>query len=88
MRQEPCPAFFLKIGPQAAKVGPGFRSDRRSSGGAESDNVGQARCLPHLGNEIGYISASGACFKDRICSSAAPISPLTQMDRFWMAPGT
>ena len=46
MRQEPCPAFFLKIGPQAAKVGPGFRPDRRSSGGAKSDKVGQALCLP------------------------------------------
>ena len=29
------------------KVGPGFRPDRRSSGDAESDKVGQAPCLPH-----------------------------------------
>ena len=37
------PAF----GPRTAqKVGPGFRPDRRSSGGAESDKVGQALCLP------------------------------------------
>lgn len=69
------------------KVGPGFRPDCRSSGGAESDNVGQALCLPHLGDGIGYISASGACFKDRICSSVAPISPLTQMDLVWMVSG-
>ena len=47
MRQELCPALFLKIGPRAAqKVGPGFRPDRRSSGGAASDKVGQALCLP------------------------------------------
>lgn len=29
------------------KVGPGFRPDRRSSGGAKSDKVGQALCLSH-----------------------------------------
>ena len=28
------------------KVGPGFRPDRRSSGGAKSDKVGQALCFP------------------------------------------
>ena len=47
MRQELCPALFLKIGPRAAqKVGPGFRPDRRLSGGAASDKVGQALYLP------------------------------------------
>ena len=40
---------FPSLRPSACrprKVGPGFRPDRRSSGGAESDKVGQALCLP------------------------------------------
>ena len=46
MRQGLCSVLFRAIGPQAAQSGSGLRPDRRSSGGAESDKVGQALCLP------------------------------------------
>ena len=69
MRQEPCPAFFLKIGPQAAKVGPGFRPDRRSSGGAKSDKVGQALCLPR---PRGGKATSGSSHKNSRGGEASP----------------
>ena len=57
----PCPSAR---GPP--KVGPGFRPDRRSSGGAESDKVGQALCLPR--------PRGGKRFPEASAKKAAPQS--------------
>lgn len=83
MRQGLCSASFRAIGPWAAQSRPGFLPTKS----AWLPTASQALCLSHLGDRSGYISASRSCFKDRICSSVVPIYPLTQMDRFWMAPG-
>ena len=83
MRQGLCSASFRAIGPWAAQSRPGFLPTKS----AWLPTASQALCLSHLGDGIGYISASRSCFKDRICYSVVPIYPLTQMDRFWMAPG-